>query len=244
MRRKTMVHVIDLLGCVATGPTTEAALATTPAAIRAYLRFLSAAGEPVDPAAPFETRVVEHVTEGKWVGNGSPYLIFQPDLRPVAGPEIERILHRFDLLSERFANWAESQTNEALDLPPPGGGRPGRAVLLHVLGASGAYLSVPTGGAPGFSAVHGAVERGRLQLPDAFRQVSAMVGERVRGTNSEQRAAVIRREKDVRTLRKALRRLLEHSWEHLVELSVRPGGPHLPGGGSPAAAPAGPGWDG
>jgi hypothetical protein len=33
--------------------------------------------------------------------------------------------------------------------------------------------------------------------------------------------------KDARTLRKALRRVLEHDWEHLAELSRRPGGPSL-----------------
>lgn len=52
-RRKTMVHVPDLLSCVAVGPTTEEALTATPAAIRAFLHFLRRHGEPVDPDAPF-----------------------------------------------------------------------------------------------------------------------------------------------------------------------------------------------
>ena len=30
---------------------------------------------------------------------------------------------------------------------------------------------------------------------------------------------------DTRTLCKALRRILEHDWEHLAELARRPGGP-------------------
>ena len=42
-RRKTMVHVPSLLGCVATGATTEEALANTPAAIQSFLR---SAGSP------------------------------------------------------------------------------------------------------------------------------------------------------------------------------------------------------
>src|SRR5262249_20971480 len=82
-RRKTSVHVLDLLGCVAVGPTTEGALAATPDAIRAYRCFLHRHGETVAPDAPFGTRVVEHVTEGMWLGNGSPYLVFGPDLEPV-----------------------------------------------------------------------------------------------------------------------------------------------------------------
>ena len=39
-KKRTMVHVLDLLGCIAKGSTTEEALDNTPGAIRAYLRFL------------------------------------------------------------------------------------------------------------------------------------------------------------------------------------------------------------
>lgn len=76
-RRKTMVHVPYLLGCIATGATTEETLAGAPEAIRAYLGFLSRHGEDVDPRATFETRIAQHVTEGDWLGNGSPYLLFE-----------------------------------------------------------------------------------------------------------------------------------------------------------------------
>ena len=43
----TMVHVLHLPGCVAVGPTTEAALDATPEAINAFRRFLHRAGEDV-----------------------------------------------------------------------------------------------------------------------------------------------------------------------------------------------------
>lgn len=43
-RRKTMVHVLDLLGCVAVGPTTDDAPAATPDAIRAFLGTLRREG--------------------------------------------------------------------------------------------------------------------------------------------------------------------------------------------------------
>ena len=39
-KKKTMVHVLELLGCIAKGPITDEALSSTPGAIRAYLRFL------------------------------------------------------------------------------------------------------------------------------------------------------------------------------------------------------------
>jgi predicted RNase H-like HicB family nuclease len=226
-RRKTMVHVLDLLGCVAVGPTTEDALAATPEAIRAYRRFLGRHGEAVDPDAPVETRIVEHVTEGEWLGNGSPYLVFAPDLEPLTAAEIETFLGRFHGLREELAAWAETRTDADLDAAPPAGGRPARAILLHVLGATGGYLSAALGGAPGFSANHGAAERGELPLAVALRRADAMAAERVRTATPDQWSAVRDLPAGRRTLRKALRRMLEHDWEHLAELARRPGGPSL-----------------
>ena len=109
--KKTMTHVLALLGCVAVGPTTAEAVAATPDAIRAYLRFLRRHGEPVDPGAPFETRVVQHITEGDWLGNGSPYLLFDADLQPLSEQEIETYLRRFAWLRGELADWVDDLAN-------------------------------------------------------------------------------------------------------------------------------------
>jgi hypothetical protein len=114
-----------------------------------------------------------------------------------------------------------------LDAAPKDGGRTPRGVLLHVLGVPGAYLASALGGATGFSKIASAAERGELGLADSLRRIEAMAAERVRATTPEERCAVIERPKERRTLRKALRRMLEHDWEHLAELSLRPGGPPL-----------------
>lgn len=45
-RRNTMVHMLALVGRIAARPTTEAAPAATPNAIRASLRFLRRHGGP------------------------------------------------------------------------------------------------------------------------------------------------------------------------------------------------------
>src|SRR2546425_682760 len=71
-RKTTMVHVLDLLGCVANGPTTEAALEAAPDAIREYLRFLRRHGAAAEPGAPFTTSIAAHVMEGSWIGYGDP----------------------------------------------------------------------------------------------------------------------------------------------------------------------------
>ena len=218
--RTTMVHVLDLLGCVATGPTTDDALAATPGAIDAFRRFLRDNGESaVEADAPFRTKVVEHITEGQWAGNGSPYLVFQPDLKPIAAKEIELLLQRHGALREALAAYAARATPKQLDAPR--GGRTARAILLHVLQGPGDYLSPVTGGSRGYGSLRSAAERGDLPLADAVRRVAAMAAAQVRATTPEQRSAVIVRPKATRTLRKAIRRMLEHDWEHLVEVTDR-----------------------
>lgn len=223
-RRKTMVHVPDLLGCVAVGPTTDDALVATPDAIRAFLRFLRRNGEAVDTDAPFETRVVEHITEGEWLGNGSPYITFGADLELLTDEEIETYLRRYGWMREELAAWAATQSDAQLDAAPEARGRTARGVLLHALGP--AYLARALGSAPGFSALHGAAERGEISLPDALRREAAMVRERVDAATPEERAAVrVHPTQGPRTLHWALRRTLEHDWEHRMELARRPSGP-------------------
>jgi hypothetical protein len=225
-RRKTMVHVLDLLGCVAVGPTTEDAVAVAPAAIDSFRRFLQCSGEPVDSCVPFNTRIAEHITTGTWLGNGSPYCTFGPDLEPVTDAEIERFPHRFLSMRQMLADWVATQSPDDLNAKPANG-RTARAIALHVLGPTGAYLSAALGSAPGFSRIHGAAERGELDLAEALRMTGTMAAERVHTTTPEERSAVRDLPTGPRTLRKSLRRLLEHEWEHLAELSRRSGGPSL-----------------
>jgi predicted RNase H-like HicB family nuclease len=226
-RRKTMVHVPALLGCMANGPTTENALAATPEAIRAYLRFLGRCGEGVDANARFDTRVAEHVTEGVWLGNGSPYVTFGPDLEPVTEAELGVLIGRLLRLREELAGWAETRDNVSLDAMVEGSSRSPRAILLHVLGPTAAYLSPVLGTIAGVSRLQTAAERGQIGVAAALRQATGIVVERLRQVTPDERSRVTQRPKEIRTLRKALRRMLEHDWEHLAELSRRPGGPAL-----------------
>jgi hypothetical protein len=225
--KKTMVHVPQLLGCMANGPTTETAIEATPVAIRAYLRFLKRCGEDAHPEAPFTTVVAEHVTEGDWLGNGSPYITYGPDLEPVSEDEVAKLINRLTRLRGEIVTWSESQTDEALETKVPGSSRSNRAILLHVLGPTAAYISPVIGTVKGISRLQTEAERGRVSIPDALRHATTLVIERLGSVTAEERSVVIERPKEVRTLRKALRRMLEHDWEHLAELSRRPGGPSI-----------------
>jgi len=223
-RRKTMVHVLDVLGCVAVGPTTEEAIAATPEAIQAYRRFLHRHGENIDPGAPFDTRIVEHITEGDFIGNGSPYILFGPDTEPLTANEIDTLLRRVEWTGEELTAWAVARTDAELAASPPGGGRPAREILRHVLAPRGSYLAAALGGAPGFGRIATAFERGEIPVAAAFHESTARVVAIVSATTPEQRATARQLPSGSKTLRQALRRILEHDWEHLAELSRRPGG--------------------
>lgn len=219
-RRRTMVHVPALLGCMATGATTDEALSATPDAIRAFQAFLARHGESVTPGAPFETRVAEHITQGDWLGNGSPYIIFASDWEELTEAEIEAYLAHLHWLHDDLANWFMRHA-DALDATLASGGRTARAIGLHVLGACGTYFAAALGGATGFSRLHTRAERGELALPDALREAADMVAARARTATPAERSTVRQLPSGSYTYHKAMRRTLEHAWEHLAEVKRR-----------------------
>jgi predicted RNase H-like HicB family nuclease len=226
-RRKTMVHVLDLLGCVAVGPTTDEALSATPEAIQAYRRFMRRHGEVIDVDALFETRIAEHVTKGYFIGNGSPYILFGPDSSPMTEREMDMFARRIAALGAELGAWAAAQTDAALDVKPDGGGREAREILRHVLAARGAGIAAVLGSSSGLNRIATAAERGEIPLQAAFDQSSESMIEIVKATTPEQRSTPRQLPSGPKPLRQGLRRILEHDWEHLAELGRRPGGPTI-----------------
>ena len=225
-RRRTMVHVPILLGCVASGPTTEAALDATPEAIRAFRRFLVRSGEAIDPEDTVDLAVVEHIMTGQMLGDGSPYLSFTVDAGPVTADEIELGVRRLTAMFTELATWAATQSDPGLDAEPPAG-RTAREILLHVLGGQGPSLSIALGTAPGFGTIHGAAKRGERPIPVALAEAAELAATQFRATTAAQRSHTREMPSGRYTLRKAIRHSLEHPWNHLAELSRRAGGPQL-----------------
>ena len=218
--KKTMVHVLDLLGCVTTGPTTEEALEKTPGAIREYLRFLQRHGEAVDNNV--EIQVVEHITEGEWLGNGSYTIMFQPDLELLTAEDLEEYIKHLEWSrSEILALVAELSVEQLEEKPQPTG-RPIRAILEHVFGAEYAY--VRTFGK--LEGVRGPGSVEQMQKDEFFewmQRVRSSEIEKLRSLSLQERSEVFAQGKHARTARRLMRRMLEHEWEHLIELKERLG---------------------
>jgi uncharacterized damage-inducible protein DinB len=212
-RKKTMVHVLELLGCIANGPTTEAALEKTPSAIRDFRRFLARHGAAVDDEA-IETEIAEHITEGVWLGNGDPSLVFAPDLEPLSETDMEIYIERLEWMRLEMTELVGA-LSEAQLLDKPETGRPIQAILEHVLESEFSYVRAfgRIEDLPGTGSI---VTRREGDLLEWMARVRSREIEQLRSLSSEQRSEPF-------VFWKYTRRMLEHQWEHLVEIRERLG---------------------
>lgn len=215
-----MVHVPELLGCTASGPSTEDALASTPDAIRAFVQFLHTHGEPVTLTDEIELDLVEHVMEGVWLGNGDPSVVFAPDLDPLSEDDVDQYT--------RWLSWMGADLRE-LVLPlgenklretPAPKGRSIQAILEHILEAEYAYMYA-YGRIDGLPASGSIISKRTGPLLDWIDFVRAREIERLKSLSEVERNTPFIHWKYTRTGHKVLRRMLEHLWEHLVEIKTR-----------------------
>lgn len=213
MKKKTMVQVPALTGCVARGDTTDDAIAAVPDAIRAFLRFLALHGERIDPDAAFRTRVAAHVTDSGFPAGGLSFL--PPDERPLGPREATALMERLGAIHHAMREMTIGLSPRQLDARPPKG-RPIRRILAHVCGEGG-YLR----GVTGASRIARLVERGEMDPNDALGELLSLERERLRTMPPAERNGVIMRGQSPWSARSAGRRMLEHAWEHYVEIAER-----------------------
>jgi hypothetical protein len=219
-RKTTMVHVIDLMGCIANAGTTEEALEQTPDAIRRYARFLAARGEAVDPDAPFETSIAEEVTEGAWLGQG--VVVFGPDRDPVSRKDLGRLLDRHGWIRDATLDLVRDLSPKELAAKPTKG-RPIAGILQHVYGADGGYLSSGLTSDRAYNTLGRAAESGEVDVREALAEGARLFAEDLRAATPAQLKALIPRGQQIGSVNRTLRRALEHGWEHLRELERRRG---------------------
>jgi predicted RNase H-like HicB family nuclease len=213
MMKKTVVHVPALLGCRARGDTTQQAIDNAPEAICAFLRLLERAGEHVDPKDRFKTGLAEHNTSGGFLG--SAYL--PTDAEPMQKRESGLLMTRLNAVHGELRRITTDLTPKQLT-KAPATGRPIGQILRHVC-AEGGYLR----GVSGASRLMTDVDRGRIAALDALDQMFALELERLRTMSAEERSSVVMRGQSPWTVRYAVRQMLEHAWEHYVEIAERLG---------------------
>jgi hypothetical protein len=211
--KTTVAHVPALLGCTYNAPTTQQAIDTANDEVRAFLRFMARAGERVDTKAAFTTRVAEH-----WKGGGFLGSAFLPtDEAPLPPRESTLLMKRLGALHDEIRGLVEGLTPKQLDAKPAKG-RPIARILGHIC-VEGAYLR----GVSGASRIQKEVDRGDLDPLDALDRLHELESERLRTMGGDERAGVIMRGQTPWSARSALRKMLEHAWEHHREIGARLG---------------------
>jgi len=217
-KKKTLVHVLELLGCVVQGDTTDEAVAATPDAIAAYLRYLRRHGDKVDPNEKIETRLAEHNTEGLFSGQAP----WPQDLKPVAPAALARYLgwlewSRADLLA--LVKGIDEKGLRA----KPAKGRSLRDILLHVLDADKSYVYGLVGPLKAMGEPTNAADRGDLDLRVALKEARAAAVDRLKSLTPAERRNVRKAGQSTYSAHRVIRRMLEHEWEHRREIAERLG---------------------
>jgi predicted RNase H-like HicB family nuclease/uncharacterized damage-inducible protein DinB len=217
-RKKTLVHVLDLLGCVVQGDTTDEAVAATPDAIAAYRHFLHRHGEKLDEASKIETRIAQHNTEGLFSGQA----LWPQDLKPLAPASLTRYLRWLDWSRADLLGLVKGIDEKTLRAKPTKG-RSLRDILLHVLGADKAYVYGLVGPLKAMGEPTNAADRGDLDLRIALQEARAAAIDRLKTLTPAERARVRKAGQSTYSAQRVIRRMLEHEWEHRREMAARLG---------------------
>ena len=217
--KRTWVYVPGLPGCVAFGPTTDQAIENTRPAIRERLDFLRRHGESQPDPEPIELSVAEHIIERRFLGFGQQ--VFATDREPLDAQEAARQLLWAEWSREELVAVARAQTLP-LSEAPASGGRSTAAILSHVAGSEWSYVSSTLGTLPGYSAAIAAIEGAGNEPWAALEAEREAVMTRLHSMTAQELTHVVERlDRPPRTARRMLRRMLEHEWEHVLELRAR-----------------------
>ncbi|HYU81678.1 MAG TPA: DinB family protein [Candidatus Polarisedimenticolia bacterium] len=217
-RKKTLAHVLDLLGCVVQGDTTDQAIAAAPDAIRAYLRYLARHGEKVDQPTKIETAVAEHNTGGMFSGQA----LWPQDLKPLTPSALARYVRWLEWSRADLLALVKGIDDKALRAKPSKG-RSLRDILLHVLDADKSYVYGLVGPLKTMGEPTNAADRGDLDLHVGLQEARAAAIARLKKLTPEERARIRKAGQSTYSAYRVIRRMLEHEWEHRAEIAARLG---------------------
>lgn len=219
LQRKTMVHVFDLLGCIARGATTAEALQETPAAIQAFLEFEAKHSGSSAAAEPINIHVVEHVSQGPWLGYGDPVSGFTPDFDVLSFTDLQTYLRRLKLMEEDLLTLAGKIPLEQRAQTPANGGRSANAILVNLGEGHACFLRYILGKMDEISARMRAVRREPAALLENLAAIWEIANLRMAELNETERNLRVQHGQVTWTMRRAIRRMLEVTWDFSGELA-------------------------
>lgn len=217
-RKKTLGHVLELLGCVVQGDTTDETVAATTDAIRAYLRYLARHGEKMDPRTRIDIEVAEHNTAGMFSGQA----LWPLDLKPLTPSALARYLRWLEWSRADLLALVKGIDDKALRAKPSKG-RSLRDILLHVLDADKSYVYGLVGVLKTMGEPTNAADRGDLDLRVALHEARAAAIDRMKKLTPAERARIRKAGQSTYSAHRVIRRMLEHEWEHRSEIATRLG---------------------
>ena len=133
--------------------------------------------------------------------------------------ELAVYLQRLEWIEAALLDLAGRLSRQQLQAQPAKG-RPIQRILEHVVGAHNAYLQSPVTRPQGLSAALRAVSEGP-DMPAAMAGFWELANARVAAITNEERTQQVQHGQVLWTARRTMRRLLEHAWEHLLEIRRR-----------------------
>ncbi len=212
---RAMVHVMDLPGCISKGNGLEQALAKLPEEIEEYRNWISF-NFPQKDTGSISWELVE-VQEGVApFESGDAAALFQLDLFPPDDQELEEYFQRMEVSRKDLLNQVSGLGEDDLKKERIPGKRSIEKILWHIARAEGWYVS-RLGITPDLEELF----QFNGPLFEVLKKEREIAFKRFRSLTPLERATVYRipeftdNPDEPWTLRKALRRSLEHEREHL-----------------------------
>jgi len=210
---RTMAHVDRLPGCIVRARSADRAIGLAETAIAQHLEWLGQHSGVSRPApAIFTFHIAGQFSGGAASGSGSRVALLPPDRWPLDRDELEQYLRRMAYSRQDLLKIITSLPGDVLAARGPSGQRSIREILQHVAAAEQWYLT-RLWQIPRFPAQKTVQLRLHVVREAAERLLAASDL-----TLSDQ---VVDNGGEAWTLRKVLRRFLEHEREHMLEIVWR-----------------------
>ncbi|MGQ9494228.1 MAG: DinB family protein [Anaerolineae bacterium] len=219
---RCMAHVLDLPGCTVRAATREMVLQLLPEGIREYHIWLRRHGEPAPPAnEPIEIHVAGESSGFGPFDPGDAAALFPPDLQPITPEEMEHYFRLMGYARADLLSLTRDLPDEVLDWQADAQSFSIRRLLRHIGNAEKWYVSRVVAQETLPAQWEHDAEMPLLEYLEMERQTAIA---RLRQLTEEECAHVVhpaywtQHPEEPWTVRKALRRFLEHEREHTAQM--------------------------